>query len=176
MESSFCVRQLRPSNRNTDHKDSRLMRSSSHCSNPSFLPLGFRSARRDDVGGDGGPAARCWPCLSAWLVQCWKNPSGCPRSPAGAAGTPAQTPAGSPRAAGPTEPTSPETETPRSGASCWPAAAAGFETPPGRPARVTCVRTLQLGGGPIGLSLRWGEYCVERWRRREEAGFEKKKK
>lgn len=98
-------------------------------------------------------------------MLCWRNPSGCPPSPSAGAENPAQTLAGSPPAAGQTEPTTPETETPRSGASCWPAAAGGSEKPSGPRGPGPCGRTLQPGEPRTGLSLKWRDDWVGGMRR-----------
>lgn len=103
-------------------------------------------------------------------MLCWKNLSGCPPSPSAAAETPARTPAAPPPAAGLTEPASPETETLRSGAACWPAAAAGSERPPGPRARGPCERTLRLGGGRTASGPRWRRDWVGGRRRKRRRG------
>lgn len=123
----------------------------------------------------------CWICPSAWSEPCWRNPSGCPPSPSAAAETPAQTPAGSPQAAGLTGPVLPESGTPRSGASGWPAAAGRSERPtwphghelcgrgllPGedRPYSGLTRRTALVGGlrtSEVGESWKTGQRSQER--------------
>lgn len=104
-------------------------------------------------------------------MSCWKNLSGCPPSPSEAAETPARIPAAPPPAAGPTEPASPETETLRSGASCWPAAAGGSGRPPGPRARGPCERPLRPGEGRKALNLRrWDDWTGGLRRRRRRRG------
>lgn len=125
----------------------------------------FRSVQQDD--GVMLPVVHCWLCLSALSALCLRNLSGCPLFPSAAAETPAQTPAGSPPAAGQTEPTPPETETLRSEASCW-LSAAGSSVRPSGP-HGPCGTTLQPGEGQRGLSVKWRHDWVGGLRRREKA-------
>lgn len=103
-------------------------------------------------------------------MLCWKNLSGCPLSPSVAAETPVQIPAAPPPEVGLTGPVSPETETLRSGASCWLAAAGGSERPPGPHAHGPCERTLQLGEGRKASNLRWWDDWVGGLRRKRRRG------
>lgn len=65
---------------------------------------------------------------------------------------------------------SPETETLRSGAFCWPAAAGGSERPPGPRAHVPCERTVQLGEDRKASNLRWWDDWVGGLRRKRRRG------